>query len=134
MFPRFNPFFMAVVMLFFAIALMPVLLYAQAAPGEFDWSSLGVDFVVVSSIISIVQFLKKYLPQKTLAWTPLVLAMVGSGIYGVITNLSGGVAFMIKMATGYAAAAAYIYEIGKTVGLEKILKGKTMVDSAGKDG
>lgn len=129
MFPRFNPFFMAVVMLFFAIALMPVVLYAQAAPGEFDWGGLGVDVVVVGTLISVVQFLKKYLPQKTLAWVPLVITMVGSAVYGVITNLSLGVEGVIKMAFYYAATSGYMYEIGKTIGLGKVLKGKTMVDA-----
>jgi len=133
MFPRFNPFFMAVIMLFFVIAFIPVLLYAQATPGDFEWGNLGVDAVVVGIIISMVQFFKKYLPQKTLAWVPLVISMIFSGGYGVFTNLSGGVEFVVKMAFSYAAAAAWFYEIGKTVGLEKILKGKTMVDAVKKE-
>jgi len=125
---RFNPIFLALVVFFFVLAFLPIMLYAQT-PGEFDWASLGVDTFVVGVIISMVQFLKKFLPQKTVAWLPLVFSSVICAVYGIFTNLSGGgVEFLIKMALSYAVASAYIYEIGKTVGLAKLFKGWSMVN------
>lgn len=112
--------FSGFVVLIALMVLSPMTLYASN--GGFDWGSLGVDVVVVGVIITIVQMIKTILPPKLIAWLPLVLAMIFSGVYGGLTN-QGSTQLILKMAFTYAAAAAWLYELGKTVGL-KLLKGK----------
>jgi len=110
-----------------AVIMMPMVLLAQDGGAGFEWDQLGVDVVVVGVIISIVQVLKGVFPPKTIAWLPLILSMVLSAGYGILTN-HGSIGFIIKMAFTYAAAAAWMYEVAKSVGI-KALKGKTQVDA-----
>jgi len=83
---RFRTVFLAIFVLTLVMAIIPAMLYAQTNGGSFDWSSLGVDVVVVGVIISVVQMIKNVLPKKVLPWAPLILAMLFSAVYGAATN------------------------------------------------
>lgn len=105
------------VLVILIVLFFSVIAFAQTME-DMDWGSLGVDVVVVGFIVGFVQFFKKWLPAK-LTWLPMLISMILAMIYALVTNLTMGVDWIIKVMFSYAAYAAWSYEALKNVGILK---------------
>ena len=95
------------------------LLFAQES-GPFNWGTLGVDMVVIGSIITIVQFFKKYIPVKLVVFAPVLLSVIA---FFVVPGDRP-----IPEVFAWAAAAAYTWKMLNAVTPEKVLKSKSLIE------
>jgi hypothetical protein len=86
-------------------------------PPDFDWSQFGVSTGVIVAIITVVQFIKQWLPEKLVVFAPIILASIAFFVVG-------GGDQPIEHVFYWAAAAAYLWKMANVVTPENVLKSK----------
>lgn len=103
------------ILVLFVLTLVPLAAVAQQTGADIQWDQLGVDVVLIGMVIGVVQFVKTQFLKTVKPVIPWLITIALSVLVGVFKNWGAPMESMVQVGFGYAFAATWLYEGGKSL-------------------